>query len=446
MNAVPTGHDDTSANAAPTRAYAAVLLIVVIFILYGSLFPFEYRERFYPGGPLAYLLSTWQDWDHRGDLLSNILLYLPFGFFATLVLPSRMTGVQRALLATLVGTAISCCVEIAQFHDVGRVTSMGDVYANGIGAGLGAAAAALLGASLRWPLMQELAADPTAAVLLVMFFGYRLYPYVPMIDMHKYWHALWPIVRTPSLPPYDLVRYTITWLFIAVIVHSLYGFRRFLVLFPLLCGAEFIGKILIVSNVLTLPDVTGAAAAYMLSALLLLRLPGRFEIVTLLFAGLVTVERLQPFHFLMVSRSFGWIPFASFMAGSMNVAMQAFCQKFYEYGGLIWLLGGCGVILPIGTVLTAVLLLATSIAECWLPGRSAEITDAAMALVIGSAFAMLRHAARRPESAAAGPSAAAREHAHLAEAILAQHGVGSSLPPRQRGRKYAPYVPPHLRG
>ena len=441
-----------------TRAYAAVLLIVILFILYGSLFPFEYRDRSYPGGPVVYLLSTWHDWDGRGDLLSNILLYLPFGFFATCALPSRIPGTLRAALATIAGTAMACCVEITQFHDAGRVTTMGDVYANGIGSVLGAAAAAAIGASLRWPLVRELAAHPTAAILLVMFFGYRLYPYVPMIDLHKYWHALWPILRMPRLPPDELARYVITWLFIAVIVHSLYGFRRFLLLFPLLFAAEFLGKIMIIDNVLKLTDVVGACAAYLLWALLLRWLPGRFVIVILSFAAMIVAERLRPFQFLAAPRSFGWIPFGSFMRGSIGVAMQAFCQKFYEYGGLIWLLGRCGVILPIGTALTAVLLLVTSVAECWLPGRSAEITDAAMAMVIGGAFAMLRQAARARAVEILPPDAAAREHARFVETILARHGV--ALPPpspelsqtllspplRRRGRKYAPYVPPHLRG
>jgi len=116
------------------------------------------------------------------------------------------------------------------------------------------------------------------------------------------------------------------------------------------------------------------------------------------------------------------------------------------------LLGRCGIPLPIGTVVTALLLLGTSFAECWLPGRSAEITDASMALIIGGAFSLLRSAART--GAGATPSAppmpaAAIEHARFAEAVLAQHGVAStSAPasaPRRRGRKYAPYVPPHLR-
>jgi hypothetical protein len=80
--------------------------------------------------------------------------------------------------------------------------------ADGIGAGIGAVAAALLGASLRWPLVGELAANPSAALLLTMFFGYRLYPYVPMIDLHKYWRA---VQATPDLPPGQFSRYLVTW-------------------------------------------------------------------------------------------------------------------------------------------------------------------------------------------------------------------------------------------
>ncbi len=445
MSDRPPGHAVAphTALAGSTRAYAVVWLLVTIFIVYGSLFPFEYRERTYPGGPLAYLLSTWWDWDHRGDLLSNILLYLPCGFFGTCALPSRIPASVRAVLATIAGTALACGMEIVQFHDVGRVTSMGDVYANAIGSGVGAVAAALIGASIRWPFMCELAAHPTASLLLVMFFGYRLYPYVPMIDLHKYWHAVRPMLVAPSLPPDELTRYVITWLFIAVIIHSLYGFRRFLLLFPLLCGCEFLGKILVIDNALKLTDVVGAGAAYLLWALLLRWTPGRFAIVALAFAGMITAQRLQPFQFAAMPHSFGWVPFASFMRGSINVAMLAFCEKFYEYGGLIWLLGRAGAVLPIGTALTATLLFATSYAECWVPGRSAEITDAMMALAIGVAFALLRHAARRLADFE-GPNAAAREHARLAEAVLAQHGVAPETP-RQGGRKYAPYVPPHLR-
>lgn len=429
--------------AGSRRAYAAVLVLVALFIVYGSLFPFEYRERSYPGGPLAYLLSTWHEWDHRGDLLSNILLYIPFGFFLSYSLPPRISGTTRTILAIVSGTLMAACIELAQFHDVGRVTSMGDVYADAIGTAIGATGAAAIGTAMRWPFMRELGAHPTASLLLVMFFGYRLYPYVPMIDLHKYWHTIRPLLQSLSLPGDTLLRFTIIWLFIAVIIHSLYGFGRFLLLFPLIAGFEYIGRIFVVGGVLELPDVVGGIAAYLLWAGLLRWIPGRFAIVTLAFGGMIAVSRLQPLHFTATPRPFGWIPFASFVRGSIGFAMQAFCKKFYQYGGLIWLLGRCGIPLPIGTVATALLLLATSYAERWLPMRTAAVTDAAMALIIGGVFALLRGAVRSEHAA---PSrAAAAEHARFAEAVLAQHGVRPAQPAQRRGRN-APYVPPHLRG
>ena len=434
--------------AGSTGAYAIVLLLVTAFILYGSLFPFEYRPREFPGGPLAYLLTTAHDWDRRGDLLANILLYIPFGFFATYALPPRVPAILRALLALLAGTVLATGIEYIQFHDADRISTLGDVYANAIGTAVGAAGAAIIGASVRWPFIRELAAHPTAALLLVMFFSARLYPYVPTIDLHKYWHAVRFVLAPPVLPPGELTRQVITWLLIAVVVHSLYGFTRFLFLFPLLCVAEFLGHVLVIDGVLKLTDIVGGGAAFLLWALVLRWLPGRFVIVALAFTGLVIALRLQPFTFTATPRAFGWIPFVGFMRGATGVTIQVFCTKFFEYGGMIWLLGRAGMALPIGTALTAALLFATSYAECWLPDRSAEITDATMAASIGLAFALLRHSSRQRRVTAdepPSPADLAAIQAQLADGILARHGVTPTAP-RRRGKRYAAYVPPHRRG
>ncbi len=196
------------------------------------------------------------------------------------------------------------------------------------------------------------------------------------------------MLATPDLPG-QFSRYLVTWLFVAAIVHVLYGLRRFLVLFPLLCSAEFVGKVLIKDNTLRLDDLLSAGIAWLLWLVLLRWLPGKFSVLAVVFASMIAAERLEPFRFEALPHAFGWIPFASFMQGSISVNIQAFCQKFYEYGGLIWLLNRTGMGLPIGTLLTAALLFITSLAECWLPGRSAEITDAIMALALGVAFAAL---------------------------------------------------------
>ena len=65
-------------------------------------------------------------------------------------------------------------------------------------------------------------------------------------------------------------------------------------------------------------------------------------------------------------------------------------EKFFLYGSLVWLSTKAGLPLWLGTLLVALLLFITSVAELYLPGRSAEITDAVMALMVGLIMAPMR--------------------------------------------------------
>jgi VanZ family protein len=434
--------------ASVTLRLACVLALVTIFIIYGSLYPFVFHPHSDVIGPLQTLIGTVHDWDGRGDLLSNILLYMPFGFFATHTLPARVPAVVRALLAIAAGTLLSTCMELSQFYDEGRVTSMGDVYANAIGSTVGASISAFLGAGIRFPFVRELGANPDASLLLAMFLGYRLYPYVPMIDLHKYLRAVDGLRHWQDPASADLARFVVTWLFIAAIVEALYGFRRWFLLFPALVLGVFVGRIMIVDLSLTSADVVGAAIAAILWAGPLRWLPGRPLVLAALFAGLIITLRLQPFTFSPVpTHDFGWVPFWSLMNGSISVAMQAFFEKFYQYGGLIWLVRMTGTPLGWATGLTATLLLLTSIAEVYLPGRSAEITDATMAVAIGLAFHLLRNAAQ-PKSPSPPNASSAIEPNPAASARSAPTGLTpphlpmSSLAPAKSAppcKRYPPW-------
>ena len=70
---------------------------------------------------------------------------------------------------------------------------------------------------------------------------------------------------------------------------------------------------------------------------------------------------------------------------------MSFLEKFFLYGAAIWLLTRAGLRLGTATLLIALTLFVTSQAERFLPGRSAEVTDAIMALLIGAIFALIRN-------------------------------------------------------
>lgn len=229
-----------------------------------------------------------------------------------------------------------------------------------------------------------------------MWFGYRLYPYVPVSGLRKYIRAFAPFVMGPPLATIDMVRFTIVWIGIGTILNALYGFRRAWILLVLLIVAEFVGRILIIDATLQPADILGAGLALALAPLLLREGGQCLAIIAFAFACMIVVARLQPFVFRAASGAFGWVPFASFLNGSVGFAIQAYCEKFFQYGGLIWLLRHAGLRTASATALTATLLFAISLAETHLPGRSAEITDAVMALVIGGVFALLTARQRRP--------------------------------------------------
>jgi VanZ family protein len=368
----------------PPRFWLITVLIAVV-IAYGSLYPFEFRPP--PGGAdamTAFLASVGQR-PGRSDALANILLYMPFGFFFSL---GSRTG--TLILATAAGGAMSLCLELAQYYDPGRVTSFSDFATNTLGTLLGGLAAMAFGDRFRLPRIGHVANEPAPMLLLLSWLAYRLYPYVPSTDLHKFWNALKPLVLTPSLTGYDLFRQTAIWLTVIALIEAIT--RRWLCAFvaPLFAVAVLCAKVLIVGAVIRLAEPAGAALAFAIWLLLLL-LPVRLStgVVALVLLAYVTAQRLEPFEFQADGREFGWIPFRSLMQGSLHADTLAFLEKFFLYGSLVYLLGkALGRRLP-AALFTAALLFATSWAETWLPGRSAEITDALMALIAAIIFALL---------------------------------------------------------
>jgi VanZ family protein len=390
------------------RGEAIALAIITAIIVYGSLYPFRFHGRGLSIGSVAYLLSTWRDWDRRGDLLANVLLYVPFGLLAARSLPDRVGASTRLALVLLGGALLSTAMELLQFNDIGRTTSMGDVYANSIGSALGATAGIALGGSFRWSLVRELGENLAPATLIAAWLGYRLYPYVPTIDLHKYWHTIRPLIHTALTgggwgeeAVGELLRFAIIWLCLASVVDHIFGFRRWLLLFPALVAAEIVGRIMMVHTTLELSDIVGALVAWGVWLVPLRWMPGRMLVLAILFLGLVVVGRLEPFHF-GTSRGYDWVPFLPLMRGSIAFAVQSFCEKVLLFGGVIWLLDCTGFGLKAATLLTTAVLFATSLMQVYLPGRSASVTDPLMAVLIGGIFALLsEHSPRRRMPSAA---------------------------------------------
>ena len=380
--------------------YALIAAAFLAIVIFGSLFPFDFYANPDPAGPLASLIATYGMLGGRGDLIANVLLYAPLGFFSLLALSSR-PGFKKVLLIIFAGLTLSTAIELTQFYDRGRDSNLWDVYANVAGTGVGAVVAAILHSRFRLPAIGGAQQHPFVVLLLVFWLGYRLFPYAPTIDLHKYWQAVKPLLFDPSLTGSALYRHTMSWFAIALLLEALFGLVRSRMVLVLFIPAVLFTRILIVDITLSPAEVVGGIIAALAWVGPLSRHRFGIILITLMFVGTVVFQSLDPFHFSATARPFGWIPFRSFMSGSIATNVLSFFEKAFTYGTLTWLFVRAGCSLSAATILGGSLVLCLRLAQVYLPGRSAEITDFLMLIVLA---AMMKLMSEDPSGLALPPA------------------------------------------
>ncbi len=374
------------------RNYVLGALVVLAGIVYVSLYPFHWRVPPLAGGALHQFALSWRSWpESRGDFIANLLLYLPWGFFCVRGFGRGKSAFLRVLIATALGSALSVTMELAQFHIAERYTDMRDVYANTAGACFGAIAGLTLSGNSRTSsanshanMLSDLRFQPFPALLLGAFIAARLYPFVPVIDAHKYLAALRPLLNAAALNKVDLFLAATTWLVICYLAETLFGKRSNLLACLVIAALVFGGEILIIDLKLNAASVLGAGLGFLLWFALLRFLPGRVALIAIAFAAVIMMTRLLPFRLSPVGHGFEWVPFIALLHARIDIGLPAMIEKFFLYGGLIWLLMRAGLRLWRATVAVALLLLFSSVVEMYMPGRAAGITDALLALLIGT--------------------------------------------------------------
>lgn len=363
--------------------------IVVAGILYGSLYPFIFHF-WEPGNPLSHLLSTWRNPPQsRGDLLANVLIYIPVGF-AVSASVVRLS-LRQSLAVIFVGAAVlSVSIELLQYYDEGRVSCLSDVYLN------------VSGALAGWFCYRSKIVDLTglsvpqgglaifARILLATWLGWRLFPYVPTIDLHKYWASLKPVFLTPSLNPFAVFRYAVVWLSVSFLIQLGVHPKRLSSALLTVISGYFLARILIVDQVVVLPEICGAAFVLATAPTVFMRREGgAIRSLAVIFFVMVIAIRTSPWQFSGSPREFGWVPFSSFLHGSLQIDLISFMEKVFLYGTLFLLLVQSGLATVYAAVMETLAILATSILAVHLRDRSGEITDALLVVILTAIYLIL---------------------------------------------------------
>jgi VanZ family protein len=249
--------------------FAAPLLlaVVVAIIVYVSLYPF----RFAPDGPSLLEALGRLNWARagRGEMLNNVLLYLPFGFcIALLVEPryGRTAGIAAAILA---GGLLSLYMELLQASVPSRVSSLKDLSLNAFGALAGAmmgSAWHLLGARMAPQSSTQVRSRGVIVAILALWFLARLWPLVPDISLRQLKGAVRPLF-SPDIEAADLVTLFVGWLVVAQAVFSLARRQRAVDALLIVIAVVLVGRTITMGNALVAAEL--AAIALLLPVLVM---------------------------------------------------------------------------------------------------------------------------------------------------------------------------------
>jgi VanZ family protein len=415
-----------AASHADVRLARACLAAYLLFLVYGSFFPFQFAAdaRHVQEQLSRVVLAPWAADGHRNfslpDVASNVLLGLPFGFLLVL---GRLAGGfpgGRIFRAGVLDLVVAGLIEAGQVFTVDRTASAIDVVAQVAGSLAGAVAAQPLLQATGEGLVERgrrfFRDRPLAVplvVLLVAMAADALYPYAPTLDVSTVWgsvkRAAWsPLHLPPGAAWHGLV---VDWILpyavvgaLAVLVLSRLPLSRARLLAWLFCGIYStgleLGKLLVEGRSPAMHHVLLAAVG---AGLGVLAAPRHVPGPSVLAGGAMAVmayEELVPFNFVWSLAHLRarmadaeWLPFASYYWAEPEVALFDAGKKLLLGGFVGSTLGLAGVRAPTAWALGLGALLEA--AQCLERSHRPAVGDA-LILAAGAALGARLLARHRP--------------------------------------------------
>lgn len=358
-----------------------LFFLIVFLITYGSLYPFEFAKPDY--NALHVLFQTWGSYTHQGDILANVVLFVPFGVSGVLMFSPKYKNKLAIIAILFFGLVLGIVLQIGQIYMPSRDANLSDAVLNFIGTIVGV----ILAVTFKTDKLQmngvkaKLSSFPM--LLVFSWLAYRLMPLVPSIDLQEIKNSIKPLFLYPEWESvrvfHDLTAWLITF-FILARTKQKYFSSGYFALAILLC---FFLEIIIVSNAVSVSNVAGAFLAVALWGGVFSRIKHAPALLAVMMVAVLIVSGFAPYEIAGSPQVFRFIPFYGFLGGSMMVNTSSLLEKFFLYGSLIWLLQLSGVRLWVATFITASVTLFIEVGQIFMVDHLAEITDPLLVIVIG---------------------------------------------------------------
>ena len=360
------------------------LLLTIAIVVYGSLYPFHFEYGARAANPLLTVLRGWPTvWDRftYRDILLNVLLYIPLGLAAALVFLRRHSRAASALGAIAAAFAVSLSVEMLQAFMPQRDPSSLDVLTNVLGGTLGAVIA--LRAEGRIRDLGAAAPDRglrvAGIVLLAAWAAQEFYPLFPALGRAHLYAALYGLLHTRHVSLVETWLGVAEWFAVGLALESAFVRMRTAWLAAMMLFS-LCAQLAIVERALTASEAMAAAIALLLWYCT--PASARVKSCAWLLGSAILLRELQPFYFLSVPQPFSWIPFAATLESGRDQATVVIARKAFDYGAMVFALRRAGWSYIRAGVAVAAALAVTEAVQTYLPGRSPELTDPLLALLM----------------------------------------------------------------
>jgi len=369
------------------------LLLVAVLVTYGSLYPFRFARPHSVRLALRELFAHPGWWTSIGDVAGNVLLFVPMGMAIVVATAGRSNARAWRIAWTAFAVALALALQIAQVFVPARSAALADVLWNGVGIAIG-----LLAGKVALASMPRLVAggDRLAGVsilALAFWFLWRLWPFVPTIDLQQVKNALKPLVLRPEFQTWSFVSTVVSVLLLSALVAALRYPRTILIgITAAAVGARFF----LVGQKITVSVFAGSLVGLALGlAALRVGIGLAAPWMILLAVSWYTADSLRPFEFSIEPSKLNWVPFEAMLSGSMNYNLAALCGTAFLTAVLAILgrrlhLPGRGWM-----IVVTVWLVALEIVQLWIPTRTSDLTVGLFPVGWWWALSMVQSPSRR---------------------------------------------------
>lgn len=360
----------------------AALYLVVFFIIYGSLYPFDFNISTLDPNDFRKLFDfrIWQS--SLSDLLSNILLFVPYGI---LLWSLKHNAQKKSFFVDLsICFLVAYVIQVLQIFIPKRIPYGADAIWNLFGFFIGIGLAKVFGDKLRIIQQKQSQILSFQLLLALGFVVYQLRPFVPTMDWGLIKINLKNVVSFAnfelSAAVYQFVFLLIPLLLLRNSLPVFLSFGRILSFFLILLCLQML-----------LLDGSGGVNSLLGSLLLLVvwqlfseRLVkiSNIHVFFLLLAS-ITYFGFSSFELREIPRDFNWLPFSPALEGSMPINLSALLGKGLLYTACLWFAYAASLNLRIISALLAAYVFIIEYLQRFFEAATPDITDSLIILIAG---------------------------------------------------------------